>query len=360
MGGYNFFNPVDFGVDLNSAGSTFDPGPVPSTTFDYSSLFDAPSIDLSGGSGLGDEQQQEPDYWSSSNLATPALDRYMDIVQHTPDINDYQPSIWRRIAAGAVGGLTGHPENIEGMVYGKYRNALQNYRTQESGARSAAQLEGSNLGRKNTFFNTMRQRQQQDRTYELNLEQLDALKAHRDRQDRTAEDRARTAKWYQEQTLAIRNRGLDQGQQRINQGQEALGYNRRRTDVAEANSRFLTSGPHTAPRQLTPSQKVTQENYAMENVVRQYPEFENLVHRNTNNNRVDGTSFDQAVNPADTKRFLDLVRQHISQGGVPGPFDIGLDDLSNYGGDSAFDPSNFLQQDDTSDSEYDGYDASDF
>jgi hypothetical protein len=80
----------------------------------------------------------------------PKQTAYEDALRSSPNLQDYKPSGWRRLAAivgGAAGGLHSGPGTgmgvADNILMGPYRNALQDYETRTRAAEGEARLEAA-------------------------------------------------------------------------------------------------------------------------------------------------------------------------------------------------------------------------
>jgi len=104
-------------------------------------------------------QQPMPNMYRPQPPQNPALDEYINHTRNMPNEADYSPSIWRRIAAGAVGGLQGaatsNPmaawQSAENINRTPYRNALATWDIQGEGLKSVANLENQGLTQRRLY-----------------------------------------------------------------------------------------------------------------------------------------------------------------------------------------------------------------
>lgn len=149
-----------------------------------------------------------------------------------PNEEDYQPSVWRRIAAGVAGGLTGlsNPEAgmklSTGIVEAPYSKALKRYNVAEQKLGNAAKLEQDQNEMRSKFESDAIRLEETAREHDqVNKQRDDTLAQRREE----AEQRAAA----KDVELEQRNQDLER---RKNSDQLLSNYRNRMAGVAERNS----------------------------------------------------------------------------------------------------------------------------
>lgn len=95
------------------------------------------------------------------DMDTPALKAYQEHILGMPSRGDYKPSIWRRIAGAAIGGISGASNPIAGarlaeqIVNSPYERALEDWGNKATGLKTVADIEGRNEGRRGNLINAI-------------------------------------------------------------------------------------------------------------------------------------------------------------------------------------------------------------